>query len=307
MFTQTTSKAFPVVLCCLALGGLTAGAYAQQIIGVSAEYGIFPYRGIANPDAGTMDEVLEIGLRTISFGASFPVVFGEGRTLLLNRVEYGHLDMRFRNWDREEEGDPAAKDAGHSAKYSAVLIHGLSQKWRLLAVATPGIASDFNGDFSTDEITFEAVLGLIHQLSEGLSLGFGVAYVRDFGEPLPLPFLMLEWQVTPGVRARAIVPDNIQVTYGMSPKLELGLGLKVSGNRYHGDPETWGAENPQVEHTIITAGPMAKIHISKWVHLFLDGGYVLYHNFEFGDGDRTSNAFHLDEAGYLRAGFQLGM
>ena len=102
-------------------------------------------------------------------------------------------------------------------------------------------------------------------------------------------------------QARAILPEDLQVTYGMSPKMDLGLALKVSGNRYHGDPDTWDAENPQFNHAIVTVGPTAKVHFSRWVHLNLEGGYVLYHNFEFGDGDRTDNAFHLHEAGYLRA------
>jgi hypothetical protein len=274
---------------------------------MSAEFGLFPYRHIANPDVGTMDEDLEIELKTLTFGASFPMVFAQGKTLLLTKVEYQHLDFNFRNWDRDEGGDPAAKDAGHSAKFSSVFLHGLSQRWRLLAVITPGIASDLNGDFSTDEITLEAVLGLIRQFGEDLSLGFGVAYVRDFGEPLPLPFLMLEWQVSPRVKVRGIVPENLEVRYQQSPKLALGLASKVSGNRYHGDPDTWEAENPQFKHTIATVGPTAQVHFSKWMHLNLEGGYVFYHNFEFMDGDRTDNSFHLKPVGYLRAGFLLGM
>jgi hypothetical protein len=178
---------------------------------------------------------------------------------------------------------------------------------RLLVVASPGIASDLNGDFSSDELTFEAVLGFIRQFSADLSLGFGAAYVRDFGEPLPLPFIFFDWKVTPSIQAKGIVPQNLELVYGVNPKVDLAVAVKVAGNRYHGDPETWDTDNPQLKHTIATVGPTARIHLSKWIHLSLEGGYVFVHNFEFLEGDETANSLDLEPAGYVRAGFMLGM
>lgn len=299
--------AFPHLVWCLVLVGITAGVSAQQMIGISAEYGLFPYRHLASPEVGTFEEDLEIELTTLDLRASFPLVFAEGRTLVLNSIEYGRLGVDFRNWDEEEGGDPDEKDTVHSVKFTTFIMHRLSQRWRLIGVATPGLASDFKADVSGDDFTFEAVLGLIRQVGENFSLGFGAAYIRDFGEPLPLPFLAFEWQIAPSVQAKGLLPTNLEVSYKWSPKVDLGLAVKITGNRYHGDPDTWNADNPQMKHTIASAGPMAQIHFSKWLHLNLEGGYVFVHNFEFFDSDDLDSSLDMEQVGYVRAGFQVGM
>jgi hypothetical protein len=300
-------KALPCLILCLVLVGITADASAQQVVGISVEYGLFPPRHLANPEAGTFEEDLKIGLTILDIRASFPLVFAGGRTLVLNSIEYGRLGVDFRNWDEEEAGDPDEQDEAHSVKFASFVMHELSPEWRLIAGLTPGLASDFQGEISGDDFTLEAVLGLIRQVRESLAFGFGVAYVRDFGEPLPLPFLALEWQIAPNLNARALLPQDFEVSYNWRPKVDLGLAVKVRGNRYHGDPGVWGADNPQMKHTVASVGPTARIHLSKWLHLGLEGGYVFVHNFEFLDGDKVESLLDMEHTGYLRAGLQLGM
>jgi hypothetical protein len=304
--TRVIAKALPCFVWFLVLVGIATGVSGQQLIGISAEYGLFPYRHLANPEVGTFEEDLEIELTALNLRASFPLVFAQGRTLVLNSIEYGRLSFDYRNWDYGEGGNQNLKVA-HSVEYTSFLMHALSQKWRLIAVVTSGLASDFKGDVSGDDFTFEAVLGAIRQFGKDFSFGLGVAYVRDFGEPLPLPFLAFEWKITPDIDAKGLLPQSLEVSYGLSPKVDLGLAMKVAGNRYHGDPSTYDADNPQLKHTIVSAGPTAQIHFSKWLHLNLEGGYVFVHNFEFLDGDDLARSLDLKQTGYLRAGLQLGM
>jgi hypothetical protein len=308
MKTAATIRRYSFVLFVgyLLLIGMSSNTAAQDIIGISVAYDFFPYRNLANPAAGTFEEDLEIQLNTLSFQASFPLVFAKGKTLVLNHLNYDRIGFDYRNWDHDEAGDQDP-DAAYSVKYTIFLIRTYSQRWQLIAAATPGLASDFEGDLSSDDFVFEAMLGFIRRFGKHLSLGAGLAYIRDFGEPLPLPFVAFEWNISPRLSAKGLVPQSLEVSYRVNPKMTLGLSAGVSGDRYHGDPDKYDVDNPQLKYTVGTVGPTAQIHFSKWIHLNLEGGFTLIRNFEFLDGDDLARSLDLKQTGYLRAKFQLGI
>jgi hypothetical protein len=73
------SKTFSVgvLLGCLVLGAIvTGGVSSQQMVGVSATYELFP-------------------LNTLGSSASFPLILREGKTILVNTVEYQYTVYDF--------------------------------------------------------------------------------------------------------------------------------------------------------------------------------------------------------------------
>lgn len=289
------------LLFCLFLTGIGRDVCAQQAIGVSSSYEYFPYAELADP--GEDAEGLEIQTSSWSVGAAFPFAFADGKIVLLNQFNYRRVDYNFRN---VPEAGIEVKQA-QSVEYTAFLIDSLSQRWKLVAAVTPGLASDFEGEVSSDDFTLQAMFGFIRRYSENLSLGAGVAYVRDFGDPIPLPFVYFDWSNGSNLSATGIVPQNVDLSYKLNPKVDLGLSLKIVGNRYHGDPDTYTVDNPQMEYSEGTVSPMVQIHFLEWVHLTIEGGYAFYRNFEFLDGDKTHESYDLKKTGHLRAGLVLGM
>ncbi len=69
-------------------------------------------------------------------------------------------------------GNPSINDI-HDLNYTLTLQHGLSEKWALLAVVTPGLASDFEASLSADDFNFQAVTAFIRQFSPKFSFDFG--------------------------------------------------------------------------------------------------------------------------------------
>lgn len=310
--TQCTRTLLSFIVVCLVLTGVSRNAFAQmgQTFGISLTYDFLPYQPFADPEKGTFEEDVELQDQTFGVQLSFPVAFAEGKTLLLNHLHYQRMAFDFRNWDDIRGGEQI--DQVQSISYTAFLLQQLSEKWQLAVAVTPGLASDFEGvesfsDLSSDDVTLTAMVGAIRKFNENFSFGAGIAYERDFGDPLPLPFLYFDWNIRPNLHASGIVPQNVALSYTLNPMIDLGLLFRIDGSRYHGDPDKYGVDNPQMAYTVGTIGPTAQIHLTKWCHISVEGGYTFLRNFEFRDGDDEERSLDTDQTFYLKAGISLGM
>jgi hypothetical protein len=146
-------------------------------------------------------------------------------------------------------------------------------------------------------------------------MGFGLAYSRQFGEPFPLPVLVLEWNNGSNIRSSAIIPSSFDLWYMISPKVELGLVLHTDGNMYHGDEDIYGGSKPRMLYSVITFGPSTQIKFTNWLNMKLDIGYTLFRRFELTNEDFVVNninigdieeKYDLKNALFFKAGFQIG-
>ena len=302
---KRTTMQFNQVFTCGALIllfiGISDNAIAQQVIGLSFGYEFFPYVKLADPITGSED--FEIKASSRSLGAAFPLGFAKGKIMVQNQINYKRTDFSYRNFP---SGGPEIEQV-QSVGYTFFMIDSLSTKWKMVAVAIPGLASDFEAEVSSDDFTFGAIFGFIRQMSKTFQLGFGIAYMPDFGEPLPLPFLYIDWKIIPKLSANGLLPTNMIFAYKLNPKIDLGLSLKVDGNRYHGDPDKFGVDNPLMRYSEGTISPSVQIHFLRWLHLNVEGGFAFYRNFEFFDGDEKAQSLDLKQTGYLRTFLVLGM
>jgi Domain of unknown function (DUF6268) len=279
---------------------------AQQGISYSASYDFFPYSNLADPNKDTFLENLKIRVATLKLKVSYPISLSKN-TILINELLYDRFDMDYKNWNELQGGENISH--GHAIKYNLVIMSSFYRNWSFVGVITPGLASDFRSKLSKDDVTFEAALIFIHQFSKKFSLGGGLAYSRQFGEPLPLPVMTLDWNNGSNLFAKAILPANFEFWYLMSPILELGLVLSGDGNEYHGDPDRYGGTNPKMKYSVITLGPSLKYRLSRTFSLNIDSGYTFLRKFEFSNeisGDDYKEILDLKNAGYIRVGFNLG-
>jgi hypothetical protein len=293
----------------LLLAGINHEAYSQLSASVSYDY--FPFRNLANPDTEPVDgkrnftQDLQVEVATFDAGLAFPLEFSEGKTTLVNEFSFQHLFLNYRNWNIEQGGNFKVEDA-YAVEYSLTLLHKLSPKWSLITIVTPGLASDFKAKISSDDFTFQAIAGLGRHFSEKLTFYFGLGYFRDFGEPLLFPAVRLEWDNGSNLKATVMPPLDVELWYLPNQALELGLLIKTAGNQYHGDPDIYGADNPQLRYSVTTLGPSARVNILPWLHLNLEGGITFLRRFEFFDGDEEALSIDLEQTGFFRVGFDFG-
>jgi hypothetical protein len=298
-----TRTAFFLV-CVVLLAGIGISASAQEAIGVSVGYEYIPHVNFADPEPGF--EAVEIQLNTWSIGAAFPLSFGEGSTLLLNSVNYQRLGFNYKGWQSWMGERPIQ---AHSISYSAFLLQTLTERWTLVISMVPGIASELDGELSTYDFTLSAIVGAMRAFGEknNFTLGAGLAYTWDFGDPIPLPFLYVDWNISSKLNISGILPANLAITYMLFSFIDVGLLASIGGNRYHGDPDKFGVDNPQMKYSLATVGPKVQIHFTKWLHLNLEGGYTIFRNFSFWDGPTEVSNFDMENTFYLRASTVIGM
>ncbi|MFC1549895.1 DUF6268 family outer membrane beta-barrel protein [Candidatus Neomarinimicrobiota bacterium] len=274
---------------------------AQQIFGLSVGYETFPYAKLVEPITGAPD--LEIQATSLSLGAALPFGFAEGKVIVMNQFNYKRTEFNYHNLPDDDNDIEKI----HSISYTAFMIDSLSHKWKMVAITTPGLASDFEGDLTIDDFTFGAVFGFIKRINEKLDLGFGLAYMPDFGEPYPMPFVYTDWKINPKMNVSGILPSDLTLLYKFNPKIDLGLTLKIDGNRYHGDPKKFGVDNPLLKYSEGTLSPTVNVHFSKWIHLNVEGGFAFYRNFEFFDGVNQVQSLDLERTGYVKTMLVVGL
>jgi hypothetical protein len=286
------------------LAGIGISASAQEAIGVSVGYEYIPHVNFADPETGMED--VEIQLNTWSIGAAFPLSFAEGNTLLLNSVNYQRLGFNYKGW---QSGFGERVTQTHSISYSAFLLQTLTERWKLVMSVVPGIASDLEGELSTYDFTLSAIAGAMRAFGEKgtFTLGAGLAYTWDFGDPFPMPFLYVDWNIGSKLNINGIIPANLAITYKLLSFIDVGLLASIDGNRYHGDPDKFGVDNPQMKISLATVGPNVQIHFTEWLHLNLEGGYTIIRNFSFWDGPTEDSNYDMENTFYLRASTVIGM
>ena len=284
----------------------TVAVHAQPFPSFSASYDVFPYQNFKDPkikgEPGIDLKESQIQSNAITLSAAYPRVFSKGRTFLVSEIYYQRREFGYKSFTG---GNPPLHDI-HTVNFTLGLQHSISPKWTILTNVTPGLASDFESDVSSDDFYFETVLIFIRQFGERFSFGFGAAYSTQFGEPIPMPVLAFDWNNGKKLSWSTILPVNSEFWYQSSDKFGLGLVLGSDGNNYHGDPVLFGVANTQLRYSVMTFGPSARYHLSSWLQLTMDTGFIGFHRFEFYDSDFEEGSFNMKPSIFFRFGL-IGM
>jgi hypothetical protein len=289
------------VVCALIMIG-NSSSQAQPGPSASIRYDFLPYQDFDEPierSDGTTIEDAQVRLSRFRATFTYPIVFSKGRTVLVNDFSYQLIDFEHKNW-----AFPLSRL--HSASYTLMLQHRLSQQWSVWTLVTPSLASDLQAEVSKDDFNLEVVNVFIRHFSERFSLGVGAAYTTQFGSGEIVPILAFDWNNGKNLMARAILPTSLEFWYRPGPKFDLGLLVSGDGNSFHGDPDIYEVEQPELRYTMLTAGPAVKINLPNQFHLNIEVGLIGLHRFEFYDGDKEAGSYDLEPSQYVRVGLRYG-
>ena len=108
------------------------------------------------------------------------------------------------------------------------------------------------------------------------------------------------------MKSSIIFPVSLEFWYRMNPVVDLGFIAGVQGNQYHGNPDKYIVDNPQLRYSVTTVGPAANIRLHKLFKFRVDAGFNFLRRFEFFDGNDKARSLNLENAGFVRIGLQLG-
>lgn len=290
-----------------AVVGAALTAAAQTGPSFSIAYDLLPYQDFDDPVIDTVAgsdttffDSPRTQLRRLKASLSYPIVFSDGRTVLVNDFAYQLIEFEYRNL-----AYPLKRL--HSGSYALMLQHRLSPGWSAWALAAPSLASDLEAEVSENDFNFQAAAIFIRHFGDRFSLGCGASHTTQFGSGVWVPIVAFDWNNGKNLMARGILPANLEFWYRPGATVDLGLLVSGDGNNFRGDPEIYRVADPELRYTLLTIGPAARIRLARYVRLHVEGGIIGLHRFEFFDGDTETSSHELKPSAYARVGLMAGV
>lgn len=275
--------------------GFSAQAQAPPIVSVSVD--VLPYSNLSNPEPGTVEDRLEVLLSNPRFEANVPIRLGEDGALI-NSLVYSFLDFQYRN----VLVPVGAPDRLHDLSYRLTLTLPVSERWRVVAAAQPGLASDFE-NIEGNHWRFQGALVFRRAFGQGSTVGLGGAVRNDFGDALVLPVLNLQFE-TERFRVDLQPPKSVAGYFRAGQWADIGLAARVDGGFYR-----LGAaaqEGLRVKYSVISLGPEARFPLGTRVMGRVTGGAIVGRRFEIQDAaDEELRGIDLESGFFVRVAFEL--
>jgi len=296
--TPTRNLVAGLVLLAASASGASTLAAQQRPPVVSVSFDMLPYSNLADPLPGTAEEDLTVAIANPRIQINLPVRIGRNGALV-NSFRYSQLNFNYR-----EATVPAnAPDQLHELAYRLALNVPISDRWRFLAFAEPGLASDLKS-VESDHLRFQGGVVFTRRLASGGSVGVGGAVQNNFGEALPLPVLNVDAR-SGGIRFDLRLPRSAGAYLRAGDRAEVGLAANVEGSHYRlgGAP----VEGRRVRYSVISVGPTVSTRLGAITTARLSTGAAVGRRFEIQDEDANElRSIGLKPAFFVRLSFDFG-
>lgn len=237
-----------------------------------------------------------VALTRLFGGVRIPVQLRPQTTLLLGVSAQATL-ASFEQLPPTIDAD-AVRDRLYALTLNLALRQRIAPRWWLIVAPQPGISSDLQA-FSGDDLLFRGVARVDWAASDSLLLGAGVLYGTDFGEPLTLPLLRIEWDVSDSVYLSAVIPQRFTVMARIHAAAEAGLAAEISGNVFNLNDAPLGAQSAR--YSLVAVGPLLRLRLAPVLWLDISGGLNLARRFETDVALQDYEVLEFGQAPFIRA------
>ncbi|MEZ4588477.1 MAG: DUF6268 family outer membrane beta-barrel protein [Gemmatimonadales bacterium] len=265
---------------------------------VSVSFDMLPYSSLADPLPGTAEEDLKVSIANPRIQVNLPIRIGRNGALV-NSFSYSQLNFNY----REATAPGNAPDQLHALSYRLALNVPMSERWRFLAFAEPGLASDLE-NVESDHLRFQGGVVFTRRLASGGSVGVGAAVQNNFGQALPLPVLNVDAR-SGALRFDLRLPRSAGAFLRAGSGTEIGLAANVEGSHYRlgGAP----VEGRRVRYSVLTVGPTVSTRLGSVTTARLSSGAAVGRRFEIQDADQNElRSIGLEPAFFVRLSFDFG-
>jgi len=265
----------PRALALLLLGMiLAAKGHAQQ----PTEFLSLNYYYLPQSDFKDMD-----GKATVNnFEASLltPAIKLGKRTTLINGFYYRLSDYHFEELSTDWNGLPTQL---HDIRYSLIIRQQLSRRWTLVVTPRVNARGNFKESLSGDDLFPGATVMALHSTQGRLRWGIGATYNNDFNHNTFMPVAGL-YYATERMRLNITLPNNGQLIFTPSKKLEYGLSFNIEPGIYHLGDMTINKNAVRYLRTLnALVSPTLSYNLAGSCWLNARAGYVLIRNYDLWD------------------------
>jgi Domain of unknown function (DUF6268) len=181
---------------------------AQDTRLAGIEYFVYPKASIKEGSGSYESSFMEFG----AF-AAYPVQSKNKKTRIVNSIQYTLVDASV----YDDVTSVTNSRNFYSIEYSFLIIQELSSKWKITAMITPTLASDFKDNLSSDDFITQGSIVAIRKLSPYCSTGLGVTYTTKLGFPSLLPVLYFRYNKNRN-KLNILLPTLIDYAYSIDRK-----------------------------------------------------------------------------------------
>ena len=302
-FEKTNTMQFLINTLSLLLLLSSSGLFAQQFQLVGINYSHHAKTRVEDSPTGA-----ELESRVVGAFVRLPVKFKNQKTLLVNTLRYAMVQQISYN-------SPLFVDAKtikdqHLISFSPMLIHSLGNKWSILAGFTPTLASDLEEKLSSDDFLLQSFLLASEKLNHKWTLGGGLVYTTQFGDPRFLPAIQLRYLHNRHF-VNVLLPSHISYLYrvGEPKKLRLGIRLEMNGGNFNVNNRDYTEVFPNTINKIIYSrtnmGAVVNFQLTETILLEAFGGLGGARKFKLRDESNQVFRANAENGGFFNLGIVL--
>jgi len=230
----------------------------------------------------------------------------KNRSLFFHTASYANININY----SDALNVATELERFHSFSYSIGASIPIKNNWRMTAVFSPTLASNFEGNVKFSDLQYLGIIffGKAINQSKSLYLNIGAMYSNTLGSPTPLPYFSLIWSPNKKFKYELGFP-NTGITYKANEKLSFGSKLFITGdNLTLGDNLTYKNQSTPIDNIRLSNfgwGLDVKKKFNKHISLKVAGGYTFSRKFEFNDGSKVLQDFNLDNNFYGTVGLSI--
>ncbi|HVI45870.1 MAG TPA: DUF6268 family outer membrane beta-barrel protein [Chitinophaga sp.] len=239
-----------------------------------------------------------------TYDAWLPVPpFKIGRTSIFSNLSYRLMDF---NYDNKTDGDSNQVGRIHEIKSVIIIRHPISDKWSVLAIVMPTLASESRRSVSFNNLILDGILGVSKKFgtASNLEIGFGVHIMYSFGETLITPGISIDYRSTNNKWLAQFYWPRLNVLYNVNRNTQVGLAGSIDWTRfkmknYRGYN---GKEVDYAQFSTIHAGLQLQQRLIGNIWFQVQGGVGLFNRYElFDTNQKTVNDFSISNMAYGKA------
>ena len=233
------------------------------------------YTSYSNSRLYSDNHVRETSMSEINADAQFVIKIKEKMTYFINRIHFN----QFNNSGKEVSSKEYFHNKFYSIAYSAGIIRIINNKWKVIGILTPTIASSFEKRISTNDLILQSSIIASKRVNRYFEYGFGLSYSTRFGQGITIPLVSAKYKKN-NFSFTAILPAYISASYHFK-KHKIGLSMSTYGNLYNTNIDMITSyELDKLGYSRINIGTEFQMKIYKSLHLNIKGGISVRNKFE---------------------------
>jgi len=278
------------------LFGLNAHAQDFELIKIQST--IYPKQSV---EESTTDG--EVGFFEWNGQLAIPQTFKKSKKTILLHI-LGYTNLRVDTEGNTAIGFVENTKHYHTISYSLGLIQILNQKWKLISILNPLLASDFGKSLNEDDLLFQANAMALYTKNKKTQYGLGLIYTTRLGRPLVLPMGIFKYK-TPKMIVDIVLPNKLSVMFNTpTRKFFYGFEAGLNGGLFNNtsDIRTVNAIIDEAGYSRLNIGPAIALKLKNNIKLHLSGGMAVGRKLEFIDINEETFDRTPESGPFFRAG-----